>query len=400
MEKDIAHQIELFDLKRQLEADDFTHLDNLQNMFVSDFSVERIRRLKIDEYVIGKGSKTSFCYRLERQLGALGDMRGSTSSVFVVYYGKKGGDTELKYRYTKKLGKATDELDALKKAKEAIISLIDAGARKDREAIKRNRLADLYKFKLLGTYYPDQYLNIYSPRHLNYFIGELGLNPIHASMFGKQDALLAFKNENKICREWSNYEFNNFLYHEFGRPPANEEGEKEQDVLPAIEDIKPEIIDLTITNYVGGSKKGKGTAKPDYIERQERNSKLGKRGENIVFNLEEAFLRQNNFSLDKLEHSSKKDDRLGYDIKSLDENGIEKFIEVKSTRTKKGSVNFAITDNEKTKAKKLPNYYIYVVFEANTTSPKIWKIKEPFKGLHEKFKVTPTSYKVEVTVTK
>lgn len=395
MTKELQHKIELFDLKRQLDASHFEYLHEIQSQFVADFSTDTIQGLTLDDYIIGKQSTTSFCYRLERRLGVIGDMRGSTSSIFVVYYSKK----RARYQYTKKLGTPLDAQDALSKVKAEIVRLIEAGHDDDRETINKNRLADLYKYKILGSYYPDQYLNLYSHRHLNYFMGELGLNPESKTVLGKQDTLLAFKNENPISENWSNYEFNSFLYSQIGYPPSNDDEEAEKDVFPPIEKIKPEIVTLAISDHIDTDTKGvRGKAKPDYKEQQERNNRLGSRGENIVYNWEKSFFKNQKYSLAQLEHSSKTDDRLGYDIKSLDENGEVKYIEVKATRRKKGNANFIITDNERLKAEKLDNYYIYVVFEAHTTRPKIWQIKEPFKGLQEKFKLSPINYRAEITV--
>ncbi len=399
MQNELQHKIELFELKRQLDASHFKGLNDIQSDFVSDFSIDAIKSLAIDDYVIGKNSSSSFCYRLERQLAVIGDMRGSTSAVFVVYFGKKGKQSELRYRYTKKLGKAANEIDALEKVKAEIVDLIQAGANNDRVAIGKNRLADLFKFKILGSYYPDQYLNLYSHRHLDFFIGELGLNPEGKTILAKQDSLLTFKNNNAISKFWSNYEFNSFLYSQIGYPPSNEEDENLKDALPPIEKVEAEPVMLDISDHVdAGEKTRSGKAKIDYEKQQERNSKLGARGENIVFNWEKSFFKKRKFSLDELEHSSKSDDRLGYDIKSLDEHGDVKYIEVKATKREKGNANFIITDNERLKAVELDNYYIYVVFEAHTTSPKIWQIKEPFKGLHRKFKLSPINYRVEITV--
>lgn len=399
MSKELQHKIELYDLKRQLNAPHFKYLNEIQSQFVADFSIDTIKELNIDDYVIGKGSPNSFCYRLEQGLSVIGDMRAGTSTKFVVYFGKKGIEGNRKYRYTNRLGKPIDELDALSKVKTEIVTLITAGKNKDIDSINRNRLSTLFKFKILGSYYPDQYLNLYSHRHLNYFIGELGLNPESKTVLGKQDTLLAFKNENTLSKNWSNYEFNSFLYSQIGYPPSNDEEEVEKDVLPPIDKIKPEIVTLAISDHIDtGTKDTKGKAKPDYKEQQERNNKLGSRGENIVFNWEKSFFKRQKYSLGQLEHSSKLDDRLGYDIKSLDENGVLKYIEVKATRRTKGNANFIITDNERLKAEKLDNYYIYVVFEAHTTRPKIWQIKEPFKGLQEKFKLSPINYRVEINV--
>ncbi|MBE9466878.1 MAG: DUF3883 domain-containing protein [Bacteroidetes bacterium] len=77
-----------------------------------------------------------------------------------------------------------------------------------------------------------------------------------------------------------------------------------------------------------------------------------------------------------------------------------KYIEVKSTRKKVGITNFIITKNETEKAKKLKNYYIYVVFEAHTLHPKIWKIKKPFKLHKDLFLITPVNYKIEINIEK
>lgn len=396
---ELEHSIEKFDIQRQRDAAHFQRLENLQQTFVNDFPVETVKELNLDEYIEGKGSHTSFCYRLERQLDEIGNMRGSTSAVFVVYYGRKGKGSEQKYRFTNKLGQVQNEQEALALVKEEIIKLIKAGKSRDYKAILTNRLADLFKYKILGTYFPDEYLNLYSHRHLNYFIGELGLNPKGKTVLDKQNILLAFKNSNELTNTWSNFEFNSFLYTTFARPPANDEEEKQKDALPAIEKIKPELVDFEITQATRKtSNNGKGSPKPDYEANQERNNKLGRRGEIIVLRWEEAFLKKNKLSLAHLDHVSEKDDRLGYDIKSLDENGKVKYIEVKATRRKKGDVNFIITDNEKQKAENLENYYIYVVFEAHTLNPKIWPIKEPFKVHQEKFNLSPINYRVEISV--
>jgi len=396
---ELKHKIEKFDIQRHLKVEHFNKLNELQVAFVEDFKPDVINNFKIDDYIVGKGSKVSFCNRIERQLEVIGRIRSSTSKKFVVYYGVNGKDETRKYRFTAKLGKVSNEYEALENVKAEITSLISAGKVDDRQAISKNRLSDLFKYKILGTYYPDKYLNLYSQRHLNFFVGELGLNPSSNKVLDKQDALFAFKNANTIMQSWTNYEFNDFLYNSIGYPPANEEEEKAKDALPPIEKIKPEVIDLGIEQAPKGkTKRPKGAAKPNYKEQQERNDRLGKRGENIVYNLEREYLKANGFDKELLIHSSKDDDRLGYDIQSVDDNGQTKYIEVKATRRKKGDANFIITENEVEKAESLENYYIYIVFEAHTTRPKIWQIREPFKEHKDKFNLTPINYRVEISV--
>ncbi|MGA8263565.1 MAG: DUF3883 domain-containing protein, partial [Ignavibacteriaceae bacterium] len=140
--------------------------------------------------------------------------------------------------------------------------------------------------------------------------------------------------------------------------------------------------------------KKKNKYKPDYKSQNDRNNRLGARGENIVYNLEKKFFQKNNFDLRKLKQMSEKDDSLGYDILSLDEKGKAKYIEVKSTRNNSDIVNFIISSNEKEEAKNLNNYYIYVVLEAHTLHPKVIQIKDPINTYEKKMNITPINYRV------
>lgn len=50
--------------------------------FVRRFTPKKINAMTIEEYVIGKQSKTSFCYLIERTLESLGRITGQPSSKF------------------------------------------------------------------------------------------------------------------------------------------------------------------------------------------------------------------------------------------------------------------------------------------------------------------------------
>jgi len=158
-------------------------------------------------------------------------------------------------------------------------------------------------------------------------------------------------------------------------------------------------FDIEISDNSHSKSNLKGKKKPNYQEQNDKNTALGERGEKIVLKHEKEFLNKEKLPLEKLEHSSKYDDRLGYDIKSCDINGKTKYIEVKSTRKKAGNTSLIITQNELDKAKELENYCIYIVFEADTMSPAIWKI-ENFAKKISKVKLTPINYRMEITVTK
>lgn len=75
----------------------------LRNVFVSDFPIERIPQIELDEYVIGKrdpitgkANKTTFCYRLLYQPADVLSGFGVKSSLdFGICYNKK----DKKYAY-------------------------------------------------------------------------------------------------------------------------------------------------------------------------------------------------------------------------------------------------------------------------------------------------------------
>ena len=47
-------------------------LEIIRRAFVSDFSIDNIEHMSIDDYVIGTGNRNGFSYRIEKELGKLG----------------------------------------------------------------------------------------------------------------------------------------------------------------------------------------------------------------------------------------------------------------------------------------------------------------------------------------
>ena len=107
--------------------------------------------------------------------------------------------------------------------------------------------------------------------------------------------------------------------------------------------------------------------------KEERNAKLGKAGELLVIQFEREFLEANGRKdlADAIIHVSEVEgDGAGYDIKSYNLNGTEKYIEVKTTKSD-DKTPFFITFTELEFSKAYANSYcLYRVFEyepANNT---------------------------------
>lgn len=387
------------------------NLYQLRNSFSKFFNQNRIKNMSIDDYVAGvelpeKGF--NFCYGLERQLDGLGRIIGATAFKFGVYYGRTKSDDNYEYRFTQKFGSTHKE--AFQNVKNAILQLLNSGQFEDIEAIVENPLSPMFKGKILCTYFPERYLNIFSYDHLNYFLTQLDLDTkklIESDPVYKREALIAFKNQDPVMKNWSVDLFANFLYREYpGRPPKAGQENSKNDTLADYRtpnfpsNPTPTFVELNILppsqSAVTSNIKPKGKA--DYEKEARINKKLGDRGEKIVLDLEKSRLMNAGRKdlAKKIERVSLKTDSLGYDIRSFEKDGTERLIEVKATRAKVGNANFFITANELKTAQEQDNYYVYMVYGVTTDSPKVWPIKNPFKPENKNTLKTPINYRITI----
>ena len=136
--------------------------------------------------------------------------------------------------------------------------------------------------------------------------------------------------------------------------------------------------------------------KPDYGLKDSKNRKLGEIGEELVLKFEKNYLKSigRNDLAKKIVHISKiEGDGAGYDIKSFNEKGETKFIEVKTTR---GDINtdFYMSPREilfsKINKKKFFLYRIYNLDKKNNNGEFF-----VFSGdLDSSFNKTPTNFRL------
>ena len=237
-------------------------------------------------------------------------------------------------------------------------------------------------------------------------------NTKNMDLIDKRELLFNLKNQDEIMKDWSMYEFSDFLYTRFGRPAnKNKTPEKLREYIdfeedyPKISQIKVDFIDLKLMHkdsLKNPRKQNQAQRLIDFEKENRRNKKVGDRGELIVLKKEKEYLKENgrNDLAKKIEHISKKNVNAGYDILSFELNGEEKFIEVKSTTSAPSNniANFILTSNEYEKAQKLKNYYIYLVFDAKSENPKIWRIEDPIALKGKGLKMNPLSFRVTINI--
>ncbi len=221
-------------------------LEKLRVSFVEDFTLQKILSMTKEEYVVGLESKSSFCYRLETELQGLGDIHGSNSVKFGLWFGKNGQDTELKYRPATRFGNDVEQ--AFKEIKQNIYFLLVHGNIKDIDAIRQVNLSPMFRGKILATYYPEEYLCIFSDDHLKHFVKSLGIELAkNADIFDKQIALMEWKNQQPELKELSNHMFSLFLYEVFGRPLESKKAAKEKQELRDSQYPKDYVTEIGVT---------------------------------------------------------------------------------------------------------------------------------------------------------
>lgn len=215
--------------------------------FLSIFSEDKIRNLKINEYVLDRNNpEGSFCYWVEVRLNELGNMHGSYALKFGLYLSKETRD----FIPTKKFGgDKKNKEKAFDKIKQSLIDLLVAGKNDDIEKIKNNPLSVMFKGKILFLYYPQKFINVLSDRHLNYFLRELEI-PFseNSNAVDKRTTLIYFKNSDPIMKRWTNQEFESFLYKFYGPPKDIDYSGKELDNAKDIkeqEEIRKKTRDIS-----------------------------------------------------------------------------------------------------------------------------------------------------------
>ncbi|MCP3176883.1 DUF3883 domain-containing protein [Desulfuromonas sp. KJ2020] len=152
---------------------------------------------------------------------------------------------------------------------------------------------------------------------------------------------------------------------------------------PKHEDRSPPKIKETQAVYHPG--------KVDYLSRDAANENLGLAGERFALQFEKARLiaAGKEILAERVEHSSQVEgDGLGFDIRSFEENGKDRLVEVKTTKFSRYTP-FYVTPNElKVSAERDKDYYLYRVFQFVKT-PRLYIAQG---CLDRQFTLTPSQY--------
>ena len=371
--------------------------ERLRKQFVLDYPIDKISKLLLDEYVIGKGGTyKSFCYRLEQELDSLGEIIGATANKFGVYYGRIKSDATKKYRFAMHWGDNQDEV--FNAVKQSIVELLKAASKDDIEAIRNNKISPMFKGKLLFIYYPEKFAPIYAKPHLEHFLVNLNINWAFNKETDMQRALMDYRAEWPELMRHHVCLYMRFLYNLFGYPnySVSSYGVPSSISVPLLNDaIKGATFINEMPAISGTTPPHAGADAVDYDRRHKQWKRIGDRGEHIVLALEKQRLTNLNRNdlAERVDYVAELNDGAGYDILSFDEDGTKRPIEVKATSGMTLDRGFYITANEVEQSSNLGNYHIYFVFSAMSKKPQVLPVKEPTLSGGD-FDLKPITYRV------
>jgi|SRR4051794_39686606 hypothetical protein len=134
----------------------------------------------------------------------------------------------------------------------------------------------------------------------------------------------------------------------------------------------------------------------DPADRDARNRKLGKQGEELVFMHEQQRLRladRTDFARKVEWISEVRGDGAGYDIRSFDLDGTERLIEVKTTNGP-ARTPFFISENERAFSAERADVFRLLRLYSFIEKPSAFELRPP---LAERLVLNPTSYRATLT---
>lgn len=370
-------------------------VESVLSEFYTLFPKDNLKNLTFEKYVLGlPSSKDSYSYWLEfKTKDNVGSISGGSADKFGIYYSKEKQNIHVINKYRK---------ESVEYSMKYISSLLDEliyFAENDNfNAIDQSPLSNTLKFKTLFMYFPEKFIPIFSENHYDYLLKQLGIyNKSIKGIAKKQKQLIDYKLNTPELEEFSNYELAHYLYYLFGVP--NFGMGKMKFSTSGILQTTPiqskskvvKIREISTRSINENSSNKNGLKKKDYIKETTMKMKTGYSGEQLVMDYEVRRLAKFGLS-NKIQHVSLIDDSKGYDILSFEEDGSERYIEVKTTKNQamnKGS--FYISENER-KCAEGKNYWIYYVTGVDGESPVINLIEGPIES--QQLHLTPVSYRV------
>lgn len=399
-EYDIWYSNNKEDMEKKLNADIKLHEE-----FLSLFPREKIEEMNIDEYVIGKKTK-SFCWWVERNLSDLGDIGGgrlTAYSRFGIYFNKEINDYVFGSKKTKKTKFGDNKEEIFKNIIQKITKLLDDLEKKKYDELINNELNPLFKNKLIYLYDPENWIPIYGDDDLSdiLLMLEISYNNDDDRINKRRKLFWFLKSLNRS--DITPLLFMKFIYSQY-KNLINDKEIKQMSKIPKninVKCIKLEYIS-SIEKIPSKLKVEKhGQINPLNYRDIVIKNRIGKTGEEIVekyLKSKAGKLRLNideNIEIESPCLGEKRDDYKHYDFAYYEKDTHKKiYIEVKSSKSNdKNNIAFFISSAELKFAQE--NKDSHFIMYINLNNPSIIK-QIPISAIIDMFEPVKYEFKGKV----
>lgn len=180
----------------------------LLNNFFSNFPKEKLANLNLDNYAIGKGDKENFCWWLEIGLQDLGSYFPGSAKTYKLYWDKKSS-TYSKHGFVQNI---EDDEQAMNNIAQGLSKIIN-----ERDFTNAKNFGSGFLLKILSTYYPNEYLPIYSTQAINKALKLLNIDMPNSDAFAKNKKLFEFYQTKKqeFASDIDEVEFTSLMWNIF-----------------------------------------------------------------------------------------------------------------------------------------------------------------------------------------
>lgn len=275
-------------------------------------------------------------------------------------------------------------------------AMIEAAETRTQLSAWESLFFDLYRESLLPEEAFDRLMHLAGRRYdllayIFYLKDWTIFLPIGTETFDKAFELLGIDLTTSRNASWNNYQAFLEAMRQI-RDALRNEGLEEARLIDAhsfcwiigrSEIAQPELVHIVIVpeplvigappSSISNEDEAKGRVQViDWNRLRENQALLGRVAEGIALDAErERLCQAGRGDLAKMAAYVAEDHTLGYDIKSFEVDGTDRFIEVKAANLENGIISFYLTDNELRKSQKLPRYFFYLVFNARTSGKRV-----------------------------
>lgn len=215
---------------------------DLRRAFVTAFPPDQLASLTLERYALGAGSKDSFCYWLEYKLDPLGSIKGGSVKKHAVWWDQKA--TQWAWSVD-----APDAEVAFASIRSGLVALVAAAQAQNWNALDqlggpamkgRNGL----RMKPLSLYFPDTFLPVFTPTHLEHFLKVYDLDPT-GRLVDRNRRLLAHLRAQPEFQGFDTMQMMRYLYDNFSPfDPVDGGGD---------EDVEEEITPPTVQKLIAAT---------------------------------------------------------------------------------------------------------------------------------------------------